>query len=296
MNYGAVLSRAWKIIWRHKVLWIFGILAGCGSASYSGPNVTYQTDLPYSVQQFIDQTEPGLIAVIVIAAILVILALILLLVFLSTIGRIGIIRGTQLVDQGTERLTFGDLFRGSTRYFWRVFALGLLLVVFSIVVIGGVVFFGVLGTIATLGIGLICFIPLLCLLVVGGLLLSVLFTQASIAIIVEDARVMNGLDRGWQVIKQNIGEFLVMALILTIGVNLIVGFIIAAPLWLVMGAALPLTILQGEDSGAVWLVAGICLIIYLPALLLLSGILRSYIDSSWTLTYLRLAHPSGEAG
>jgi len=27
MDYGNVLSRAWQIIWKHKVLWIFGILA-----------------------------------------------------------------------------------------------------------------------------------------------------------------------------------------------------------------------------------------------------------------------------
>ncbi len=28
-NFGEVLSRAWQIIWKHKVLWIFGILASC---------------------------------------------------------------------------------------------------------------------------------------------------------------------------------------------------------------------------------------------------------------------------
>ncbi len=29
-NFSEVLTRAWQIIWKHKVLWIFGILAGCG--------------------------------------------------------------------------------------------------------------------------------------------------------------------------------------------------------------------------------------------------------------------------
>ena len=29
-NFGEVLTRAWQIIWKHKVLWIFGFLAGCG--------------------------------------------------------------------------------------------------------------------------------------------------------------------------------------------------------------------------------------------------------------------------
>jgi hypothetical protein len=29
-NFGEVLTRAWQIIWKHKVLWVFGILASCG--------------------------------------------------------------------------------------------------------------------------------------------------------------------------------------------------------------------------------------------------------------------------
>lgn len=31
MDYGEVLSKAWKIIWKHKILWLFGILASCGA-------------------------------------------------------------------------------------------------------------------------------------------------------------------------------------------------------------------------------------------------------------------------
>ena len=36
MDYGEVLSKAWKIIWKHKVLWIFGILASFGQGSGGG--------------------------------------------------------------------------------------------------------------------------------------------------------------------------------------------------------------------------------------------------------------------
>jgi len=34
-NFGEVLTRAWQIIWKHKVLWIFGFLAGCGQSGSS---------------------------------------------------------------------------------------------------------------------------------------------------------------------------------------------------------------------------------------------------------------------
>ena len=40
MNYGEVLSRAWQIIWKYKVLWIFGILAGLGSGGGGSGGLT----------------------------------------------------------------------------------------------------------------------------------------------------------------------------------------------------------------------------------------------------------------
>ena len=33
MDFGEILSRAWQIIWKHKILWVFGILAGCSSTN-----------------------------------------------------------------------------------------------------------------------------------------------------------------------------------------------------------------------------------------------------------------------
>ena len=35
-NFGEVLTRAWQIIWKHRVLWIFGILASCGRGGGGG--------------------------------------------------------------------------------------------------------------------------------------------------------------------------------------------------------------------------------------------------------------------
>src|SRR5450759_4219284 len=35
IDLGEILSKAWRIIWKFKVLWIFGILAGCGGANGS---------------------------------------------------------------------------------------------------------------------------------------------------------------------------------------------------------------------------------------------------------------------
>jgi hypothetical protein len=295
MNYGEVLSRAWQIIWKHKALWIFGILAGCGNVGGSSSNVSYQFtegDLSPAMQNYFQQFEripdwqvAGLIGI----AILVTLVLVLLAIFLSTMGRIGMIRGTQQADAGAARLSFGELFRGSLTFFWRVFLLNLLigLVVFVVVFVAVIV--AIAGTVLTLGLGILCLLPLLCLIIPLSWLLYVLIEQANIAIVVENLGVIEGWRRGWQVFKENLGTMIVMGLILYLGVALIGGLIIGIPVILFVLPALVAGLLGGESAfGSGLLVAGLCFVMYLPVWIVLNGILTSYIESAWTLTYLRL--------
>lgn len=294
MDYGEVLSRAWQIIWKHKVLWIFGILAGCTASGNSG-NVSYSfgsEDAPPAVQQFFWQFErmpDWQIAALIGVAILVILVLVVLAIFLSTVGRIGLIQGVKQAEKQTDRLTFGELFRSSLPYFWRVFLLNLLFgLAYAAVIIALVIIF-TLGAIVTLGLGLICLIPLICLLVPISWLVFVYLEQANIAIVMDDVGVMDGLRRGWEVFSNNLGPMIVMGLILFVGVSLIGGFIIGAPLFLIAVPALGGLFLGREDT--IWgglLVAGLCFVAYLPVLIVLNGILTSYVKSAWALTYMRL--------
>lgn len=295
MNYGEVLSRAWQIIWKHKALWIFGILAGCGNAGGGSGNISYsfnQQDAPPAMQNFFQQFEripDWQIAALVGIGIVVMLVLVLLAIFLTTIGRIGIIRGAQQADDGASRLSFGDLFRGSLPYFWRVFLLNLLigLVVFAILLVGIIV--AIVGTVFTLGLALLCLIPLICLIIPLSWLLYVLIEQANIAVVVENLSIIEGWRRGWHVFKDNLGVMIVMGLILYVGVALIGGLIIGIPVVLFVLPALAAGLFGGQNAfGGGLMVAGLCFVAYLPVLLLLNGILTGYIESAWTLTYLRL--------
>ena len=125
-------------------------------------------------------------------------------------------------------------------------------------------------------------------------LLQTFLELANVAIVVEDVDITTGLRRGWQVVSENFGAVLLMAVILTIGVGWIAGSIISLPL-LLAGAPLvgglladtPLAARSGVVLGV------ICFGLYLPVLIVLRGILQTYLLSSWTLTYLELAAPSG---
>ncbi len=106
LNFGEVLSKAWQITWKYKVLWIFGILAGCAgqlgsnnsrfSVESRGPGAPGLENLPPQlrpifapIQQFFEQLTPG--EVWLYGAIFVGIALLLtaILVVLFTVGRMG---------------------------------------------------------------------------------------------------------------------------------------------------------------------------------------------------------------
>jgi hypothetical protein len=144
---------------------------------------------------------------------------------------------------------------------------------------------------------LVCLIPTLCLLVPLGWLVNIFLEQANIAIVVEDLGIMDGLQRGWQVFRENIGMLIVMGLILVLGVGLIGGFIIGLPVVFFIGPAVFGAIAGTQQAlqGGI-AIAVLCLVAYIPVAIVLNGILQSYIRSAWTLTYLRLtSQPAVEA-
>src|SRR3990172_4054264 len=129
MDYGAILSRAWKITWNHKILWVFGFLAGLASGGGGGGNAGGggggQPGGPggpggpgFLPPDFERQMErPEVIGIILAVACVLILIAIALFV-LSTIGRGGLIGGIRMADD-TDKVTFGEAWAVGVRYFWR---------------------------------------------------------------------------------------------------------------------------------------------------------------------------------
>lgn len=288
-NFGEVLTRAWQIIWRHKVLWIFGIFAGCsrGGGGGSGGQVSGSGDQTFpQLEQFMNQVSqwiednPWIVAVFVLLVILVLIVSI----FLGTIGRVALIRGTYQAETGAERLNFGELFSGSMPYFWRVFGLSLLILLIALVVFVPLVLGGTLFSALTAGIGLICLVPLICLLIPLLWVLSVVIEQANVAIVLENLGIGDGFRKGWSVVRANLGPIIVMTLIIFIGSG-VIGFLIALP---IIAAVVPLIFSAASNNTAPIWITVVCCAVYFPVLLVLSGILNAYVQSIWTLTYMRL--------
>lgn len=301
MDFGEVITRAWNIIWKHKILWLFGFLAGMGGSSGgnsgggssginfrgdANPNFNFDgfENMPQWLQRFTERVPVWLPIVLV----LLVLVLIVIVVVLSTFGRIGLTRGAWLADEGELHLGLGQLWGYGSRYFWRVLLLSLILLGISLVV-GLIVLIPVIGiSILTLGIGLLCLLPLLCVVGIAASLFSVIFDLAGVAIVNEDLDVMDGLRRGWNVFKSHLGEMIGMAVILWI-VSMAIGFVLALPVLLIVAPMIASAFFESRMAfGGGTLVSLVLFLLYLPVLLVAGGILQSYIGTAWTLVFRRL--------
>jgi hypothetical protein len=314
MNYSEVFSKAWKIIWKFKALWIFGILSSCARASSGGgggssgggggssnfiqnqgmmlsPNVVFPKQVYQWYLQFQHalDSEPWAVFLMIMAVFFVVSALVIVSIFLGVLGRVGVARGAWLADEGEESLGFSRIFNESKPYFWRVFLFFLLLVGVSIAV-GAIVWLPILLVIIfTLGLGLLFLIPLF---IVVAFAIKILIEQTIVAIVGEDLGVFAAIERAWKLLIEKPWPQIVVGLAVTIG-EIAVMFVLVIPIFVIMVPFLISIFFQTDAViGVGALVSGAGFVLYLPLMILASGIMYAYIGSLWALTFKRLTQPS----
>jgi hypothetical protein len=295
MDYGKVLSRAWEITWRWKVLWILGFLASLGSGWNPGANPSYTTDRTdwnrYGVQ------VPGefwaIVAAIACLAVLIGIALWVI----SVISRGGLIAGVQQVeDEGSTR--FGRAWRVGVKRFWTLFGISVLtalptlilvflgIAVFILLIIGTVGAFdraaeaaGAVGIVASI----LCGGTLCC----GAILLAIVLEQ--IRVYAERAAILEGMGwidafkRGWQVIKENLGPTIVLWLIFFV-IGLILGAIVAGGMLAILA---PFAAAFSRTQPGPWILVPICVggLLGVIVFALIASIVQTFTSATWTLAY-----------
>ncbi|MBI3177965.1 MAG: hypothetical protein HYZ35_08230 [Chloroflexi bacterium] len=289
MDYGNTLSRAWKITWNNKILWLFGFLAGLGTTSggdnggrgnvevsNGGPGNILPPDLERQLQR------PEVIAIVVTVA-CVLLVIGLALFALSIIGRGGLIGGIRLADDN-GKVSFGEAWAAGVRNFWRMLGIQLVLLLAGLLIGSFGLLTGLIGA-ATLGLGLVCLLPILCLLVLALIPLGILAHFAQFGIVVDNLGVMDAFRKGWQVLKDNLGPIIILAIILVI-IGVVTGLVLVAPFVGIVLPAMAAFILNPERPNAGLLIgSGLALLCYLPIAIVLGSILQTWSNSVWTLAY-----------
>lgn len=304
MNFGEVFSRSWKLIWKYKVLWIFGILAGLasggGGGGGGGSNNSYQYnnngnpnfDLPnnipwYQVERWFE-TNWWIFIILAVLFLLFIVACIIL----GTFGRIGLARGAWQADEGAEKLSFGKLFGESGAYFWRILGLTILIAVMWIAFFLVITLPALGFTVLTAGIGALCLVPfflvLCCVLIPLGWAVTFITEQAIVAVTCDNIGVFDALKKGWDLLRANLGAATVMVLVLGIGSG-IVRFLLALPALLIIVPLIPAFINGSEQAlmtGGIVSLVLFCL--YIPFSLIFNGVVTAYTGTAWVLTYRQL--------
>lgn len=273
VNIGEILTKAWKIVWKFKILWVFGILASCagnrggnfnnsfnsggGGGGGGGTGGNNGGEIPEPLRQFANHPletiqaalAPYLVIIVVVLALLCVLWL--LFVFLGMMGKAGLIKGAAKADAGAEKLTFGELWVESLPYFWRMFGLALLVAVpfFILIVVLLVIFFaGLLGVVANsngsgsgaaltgLFAALAVFVPSICCLSILRIIVGFIVEQSNNAIVLENQSIIESLRTGWNLFKSNFLTIILMAIILGV-LSFIVGLVVAIPLVIIWAPA-----------------------------------------------------------
>lgn len=261
MDIGNILTRAWQITSQNKALWVFGFFAAL-STSF-GANSSQSGQSSQQIGQQMSGPDAAMALGIGCLALLAGIAVVLV----STMGRIGLVKGTLQVDAGYGPLTVGQLWDDSKPYFWRL--IGLMLVLF------GLALAFVLLTVVTLGTILI---PILCCGFIVFPLLGAWLQMTVVSIVADDVGPVDALKNAWRAMSsQWLAVYLLalMVFVLLFAVVAVVGLLAALII-------VPVLAFLGP-AGAL-----LAALIAVPLVAVAAGLVETYVTAAWTLAYTRL--------
>ena len=315
MDHFKILKRSFTITWNYRALWVFGILLALTSARSGGSNGGTRSGIGPG------ESGPNIpvewINGLIIAGIALACIVLLLIVVGAVVRYISETALIRMVDQheGTgEKIGVRQGFRlGWSRLALRLFLMDLLIGVSTTVVFLLALLVAaapllvwltdseparILGTVLAIGLAvLIIFAG-----IVVAIVLSLLLQFFRRAVVLENLGVLEGMRRGWQLVRQRLGDVVVMGVILfamgLVWAIVMIPVIILLLLVAVVVGGLPAllvgTIVSLFTEGATpWIVAAIVgfpiflLVIGAPSLFL-NGLVETYRSSTWTLTYREL--------
>ncbi|MFN2160111.1 MAG: hypothetical protein ACK2TW_09185 [Anaerolineales bacterium] len=314
MDYGNVLSRAWRITWRWKILWVLGFLAGLGSGGGGGSpgNINYSADSgdfnQFPWKTTLSDIYPGFenlawdqiwptVAVVVALIVCVLLLIAIALWVVSVIARGGLIAGVQQVeDDGST--SFRSAWRAGRKKFWTLFGVGVLASI-PMIILGlfllGTLIFGIVTMVNTsqspdlgsvpiiLSSIVIIFLLLCCVLIPLALVLEQIRVYGERAAILEDLGWIDSFKRGWKVLKENLGHTVIFWLIyFALGIGLlIVSFV------LILGVSLPFLFGFILMEPQTWMIApAVCVgLVFFIGFILVKSIITTFVSAGWTLAY-----------
>ena len=277
VNFGDIVGRSFSIAWRHKSLWIFGLFAYSSSSSYNidfsdlfGPGGAGGFEFGDTVYKYNDP--------LVVGVLLWLVFLYLLMFLCGQIAMPALIDGVNKITRGGQ-YRFGESFSRGLDFFLRFLGMSLLLLVsFTILAVILVVpaVITPFSLLLTIPIGI----------VIGFFLLHT-FGLAEVAMVARDGSIGNALDEGFTLVKHNVGNCILMTLIL-IGLGMIFGIVLMI---FALFTFVPLNFLLMQAIENMVAIMFLGFIIGLPVSLVLGGFVGTLFNAMYIQFYFNLVDP-----
>lgn len=295
-DFGEVLTRAGQITWKYKSLWLAGIVITL--IGFLSAPISLMLNPVFS--SFGDPEELNRQMPLILLSNGVIFLLSILSIPLYAIGLTIPSLGALQVEKGSEQLRFGELVKGSLRYFWRILGIFLLVMVGIFLVMTVFMAFIAGVSLVTFGMGAICAFPIFFLFIPAGLLVYAVMEEGIAAVLVDDLGVFDALQRSWELVKKNLGAMLLLGFIIYLG-SAIVSTIISIPVMIPMfgymnnmiqsmGSRPDFQLFEEMYRSMMW-----WMLAFSPIYAVFQGILLTFMQAAWTLTYMRLTKPQDNA-
>ena len=313
-EYGELISGSFRITWRYKFLWFFGLFAG-GATSFSSPSFNSSWDSSSNngsstgVSDFDTDVSNWIEAHVTLLIILgiAIVAIFILIWLWSIICRGAIISSVRDTRDG-RHISFRTALTGGRRSFARLlyYDLFILLLMVGIFIIfaalGIMIFFLAASGSAGATILSILGVSLLSLFIIGfgyltccsmlflyTLPLTILMSFAQRAVVLDEVRPMESLRRAWHLMMDNLGHSLLIVL-LSAGLGLAAGIGIFLATGLASIPAIIAWIITIEQFSLTKIIVSSLLTVPPLAVLLIgTGAMNAYFNAYWTIAYRKLA-------
>lgn len=250
MDYGDLFTRAWRIVWNHKFMFLLAFLATLGATgSFGSNNFSYSfddvpTDFGVPAEEFFVLFWPFVLGLLCLG---IFIALALWLLRLTT--QAGMISAASRLDLG-EKVTLGEAFGAGTSKLGRMLGINIvmygpfaLLVIIFIAVIVAIAATAITGSalgnvdemaaaLSGLGIFLFCILALICIAIPLLVIISIIYPFAQRAAVLEDMGVIDSIRQGWTTVKKNLANVIILVLFFLV-LSLVYGtvlFFILLPL------------------------------------------------------------------
>ena len=320
MDYGDIFKRGFQHTWNNKFLYILGFLAALGGSGGSGgggggnfniPNNGSTSGGSSEIEEFFrdfgveSANFETMIQGIVGAAIAVVCVLVIFRIvmwFIRLIAEGGMIHAVHDIENGGTS-NFKQAFADGRKHMVDFFVVKLIFLIVPVVlmlIVGALIGIPLMMSAGSgnvdesLALVIIPIVCLVCLFIPYNLLVGLLYPIAQRGIIFKGLSGWDSVKYGWEFLKENTSDTLIMALLLTV-MGFIVGIvslIISLPILFATGWSAFSTLIGGDiPSFGQFAILGVGVILMIILGSIVNAVYIAFRSSSFTLAYLQLDGP-----